>query len=147
MIKQKERLESKHSLGALLEDLRDELAHLARTTTQLLRVELDENLRNARSAIRESIVGAGATLLGFLFAFLGIDLLAISLLAPDILSYETAAWISTLSISALLLLAGAVMVKRSKEKLSADKILPRKTLETIEEHADLIAKQAEGIKR
>ncbi|MDQ8203986.1 phage holin family protein [Pelagicoccus sp. SDUM812003] len=148
MIGQQEpRSSHKPPLGSLFSDLRNEFAHLLRSTTQLFRQEMEENAENAAAGFRAALLGFGVCSMGALFTFLGIDLLAISLLAPEALSYETAAWVCTLSLALLLWIAGAILAKRSKNKLSPDQIIPKKTLSTIEEHAEWIANQAEEISK
>ncbi|MDQ8187405.1 phage holin family protein [Pelagicoccus sp. SDUM812002] len=136
----------KASIIDLAGDLKDEFFHLFRATTQLLRIELAENVNNASDAIRRTIAGfvvAGASAIMLL---LGVDLLIINLLAPDILSYITAATVSTLSLATILGIVGIVLFRKNKNALSAEKLIPDRTLATLEEHAEWISRKAEDLK-
>lgn len=136
---------SRLPIGSLLGDLKEEFAHLVRSTTMLLRVELEENVETAAKGLQAALLGYMIIGMAGIFLLLGIDLLAISLLAPEILDFETAAWLCTLSLATILGVAGLIIVKRNKAKIQPGQLVPKKTLATIEEHADWLADRAEDI--
>lgn len=138
--------EGKRSIVNLARDFKDEFLHLFRATTQLLRIELAENVENASAALGRTLAGyAVVCLSGFMF-LVGIDLLLIDLLAPEIMSYQTAAPVATLGLAIVLGITGAVLVQKNKKAIQADKLIPDRTLSTLGEHAEWISRKAEDLK-
>lgn len=136
----------KTSLIDLAGDLKDEFVHLLRTTTQLLRIELAENVNNASTALRRTLIGfvvAGASAFMLL---LGIDLAIIYFLAPEVMSYPAAAAVSTLGLAVLLGIVGGVLVAKNKKALKPEDLIPDRTLATLEDHAEWISRKAGDIK-
>lgn len=139
--------DGKRSIVNLARDFKDEFLHLFRATTQLLRIELSENVENATAALGRTLVGYAIVSISGLMLLIGIDLLIIDLLAPEIMSYQTAAPVATLGLAVILGIVGAILVRRSRKAIQPEKLIPDRTLSTLGEHAEWISRKAEDLKQ
>lgn len=125
-------------------DLKDEIIILTRSTKDLLKEEIKENA----SMVTHSLIGVavgGCVLLVSLFLLLaGVDILIISLLSPAVFDTQTAAWVSTLSLGLICALGGWIAIRQSSKNLTSENIVPKKTLQTLEEHYEWFTMKIEG---
>lgn len=112
------------SIGALLGDLADDLRRLFRLEIELFKRELAEKAgRLSRGLIA---VAAG----GFLAFSAWLVLLAAAVLA---LSIVLRPWLAALIVGVVVLLVAAVLLILGKRWLDAQKLVPRRTLDTLRE--------------
>lgn len=139
------RQEAKASIVDLAGNLKDEFIHLLRTSTQLLRVELKENVDNALSTLLRAMTGLLVLSFSALMALVGIDLLLIYLLAPSIMSYQAAAAVVTLTLATILGIIGVILIQKYKKAFQVEKLIPDRTLSMFEEHAEWVTRKAEDL--
>src|SRR5690606_1297460 len=111
----------------------------------LLRKELSENTREAQSAFTWTLISSGVLGFGLLFTLAGLDFLLIQLLSPEILPFATAAWVCTLGIGVLFLIVGGIIFSTKSKKLRPERLVPSRTLETLERHADWAKSKTEEV--
>jgi hypothetical protein len=118
------RVQSGHSVAALLADLASETSTLVRQEIALFKAELSEKLTRMG-------VGAGALAAGGVIAFSGwLALLAAAILG---LSHAVAPWLSALVIGMVVMALGAGLALFGKSRLKADALVPRRTLNSLRE--------------
>ena len=112
------------SISALLSDLAGETVLLFRQELALLKAELHEKLGRA---------GQGATALGagVAIAYSGwLALVAAMILA---LSLALPAWLAATIVGVVIVGIGGVLLLIGRNRLEADKLMPRRTLRTLRE--------------
>lgn len=130
-------------ISHILEELKSDLSGVLGGTFALLRLELSENAEEVKKAAKTAIGGAVTFAIGALFLVTSLNLLAIDLLAPELLSAKTAAWVCTFTTGTILLIAGFVFTKRNTKKLSAENMIPTRTLESLENSFEWATDKAE----
>lgn len=135
--------QSERGIASILEELKSDLSGVLGGTFALLRQELSENADQIGKSAKIAIAGAVTCAIGGLFLITSINLLAIDLLAPEYLSAKTAAWVCTATTGVVLLLAGFVFTKRNAKNLSAENMVPTRTLESLENSFEWATDKAE----
>jgi hypothetical protein len=121
---------SERSIGELLTDLSQNLRTLMRQELALARAELTQNVNNARRGAM--LIGVGAAL-----AWAGALVLVAALcLVLQALGLHPVA--ATLIVSAVLLLGGFLLIRSGRASLTADRVAPRATVETMKENTQLL---------
>jgi uncharacterized membrane protein YqjE len=118
--------DSEPSIGDLFTGLTEDMTRLLRQEIELARVETTQKInRTMRSVI---MLAAG----GFV-AYAGLILLLIAVAIG--LSYWMPLWLSTLIVSVVALVVGAVLIGSGRSSLSNLTVVPENTVESIKEDA------------
>lgn len=118
------RARSGRPVAALISDLAAETSTLVRQEIALFKAELNEKLTRIG-------VGAGALAAGGMIAFSGwLALVAAAIIG---LSHVLAPWLSALIIGVVVIALGAALVLLGKNRLKADALVPRRTLNSLRE--------------
>ena len=111
-------------VAALLSDLANETGTLVSQELSLFKAELQQKLAQAG-------MGAGALAAGGIIAFSGwLALLAAAILG---LSHALPPWLSALIIGIVVVAIGAGLLFYGKSRLSADALVPKRTLNSLRE--------------
>jgi uncharacterized membrane protein YqjE len=108
----------------MLEKLYDDMGRLWQKESELIRVEMNEKLTQVKAAA-VSMVAGGAVL------FVG--LLCVAATAIIALNLITELWLAAVIVTAAFLIVGGIMVGGAKQKLEADSLKPRRSVETLGE--------------
>jgi Putative Actinobacterial Holin-X, holin superfamily III len=112
------------SFGTLFADLAEDLRRLFRLEIALLKLELAEKLRRLSRGLTAVAIG------GFLAFSAWLVLLAAAVLG---LSTVLHPWLAALIVGVATLLVGGVLLYLGKRWLDAQKLVPRRTLNTLRE--------------
>ncbi len=112
------------SFGSLFADLADDLRKLLRLEIALLKLELSDKLRRLTRGLTAVTIGS------FLAFSAWLVLLAAAVLG---LSTVWPPWLAALVIGVATLLVGGVLLVLGKRWLDAQKLVPRRTLNTLRE--------------
>ena len=117
-------IRSARPISALISDFTSETSTLIRQEIALFKAELNEKLGRMG-------VGAGALAAGGLIAFSGwLALVAAAILG---LSHVLAPWLSALIVGIIIVALGAALALFGKNRLNADALVPRRTLNSLRE--------------
>ena len=112
------------SVPQILEDIASNLTQLIQAEFRLAKSELKE--------AAEKVAGPGATLgAGAVLAFYGLGFLLLA--AVCALSLVMAAWLATLIVGGVLLVAAGILIGAGSAKLKRVNLAPDKTIRTLEE--------------
>ncbi len=114
----------RESWKVMFDHLTTDLARLFEQEKLLIRTEVKEIVTEAKVAVGSMVVG------GALLAVGGLALVATIII---VLAQFMPLWGSAALVTAVLLVVGFVMVNGAKRKLTADKITPRQSIETMGE--------------
>lgn len=116
------------SLGTLFSDLTRDMVDLVRQEIALARAEMTSKIAGIQAALISVAIGAAILLAG-----LFILLLAVVRGLEMILPPEVAPWLSPLIVGLFIVGAGYVLLKGGTAKLSADKLVPHRTIESLKQ--------------
>ena len=108
----------------MAQHLYTDMNHLWQKQSLLVSAELNEKITEIKVAVGSLAVGAALLLVG-LFSLVATAIILIDLVAP--------LWLSALLVTAVLMIVGGAMLIGAKKKLEADKIKPKKSIETFGE--------------
>ena len=112
------------SVPDVLEDIANNLAQLVQAEFRLAKTELKEGAQKA--------AGPGVTLgAGLALALYGLGFLLLA--AVYAMSLVMAGWLAALIIGGVLALAAGILISAGAAKLKRAKIIPNKTIRTLEE--------------
>ncbi|HSK39649.1 MAG TPA: phage holin family protein [Arenibaculum sp.] len=111
-------------LSSLLSELATETTTLVRKEVELARAEMSEKVNQAMS-------GAVALMAGGFVAFAGLIFLLLS--ATLGLANWMSDWLAALIVGGVVAIIGGIMVMSGKNRLSAQNLQPRRTIETLQE--------------
>ncbi|MGM0832761.1 phage holin family protein [Halomonas qinghailakensis] len=114
------------SVGSLLSTLLNEITALVRGEAELAKAEMSEKTHQAMAGVA-AIALAGAVLLGGFLTLLA----AVVLLLNEVLPPETSPWISAVIVGAVVTLIGALMLKAGLSKVSAQGLMPNRTINSL----------------
>jgi hypothetical protein len=114
------------SLGELFTDLTRDMVDLVRQEIALARAEMSSKMADIQTALISVAVGA-AILLAGLFILLLAVVRGVEMLLPP----EVAPWLAPLIVGLAVAGGGYVLLKGGTAKLSADKLVPHKTIESL----------------
>ena len=117
---------SDKSLAALFSDLTRDVVDLVRQEIALARAEMSTKIGGAQAALTSIAIGAAILLAG-----LFIILLAIVKGVEMILPPSVAPWLAPLIVGAVVIAIGYVMLKGGSSKLTADNLMPHKTMDSL----------------
>jgi hypothetical protein len=116
------------SLGTLFSDLTRDMVDLVRQEIALARAEMTSKMAGIQAALVSVAIGAAILLAG-----LFILLLAVVRGLEMVLPPEVAPWLSPLIVGLVIVGAGFVLLKGGTAKLSVDKLVPHKTIESLKQ--------------
>ncbi len=119
-------IDSEPSIGALFTGLTEDMAKLLRQEIELARLETTQKINSAMRSVL--MLAAG----GFV-AYAGLILLLIAVAIG--LSNWMPLWLSTLIVSVVALVVGAVLIGSGRSSLSNLTVVPENTVESIKEDA------------
>lgn len=114
------------SVGSLLSTLLNEITALVRGEAELAKAEMSEKTHQAMAGVA-AIAIAGAVLLGGFLTLLA----AVVLLLNEVLPPETSPWISAVIVGGVVTLIGALMLKAGLSKVSAQGLMPNRTINSL----------------
>lgn len=118
---------SDQSLPSLLSDLTRDTVELVRQEIALVRAEMSTKISNAQIALTSVAVGA-AVLMAGLFIILLAVVNAVEMLLPP----EVAPWLAPLIVGIAVAVIGYMMLKGGASKLTADNLMPHKTIDSLQ---------------
>lgn len=124
---------SDQSLPSLLSDLTRDIVDLVRQEIALARAEMSIKMANAQTALMAVAIG-GAVLLVGMFFILQAVVNGLAMLLPA----ELAPWLAPLLVGVAVALAGYVMVKSGSSKLTADNLMPNRTIDSLQRDKNVI---------
>lgn len=131
---EEERIDDGADLRGAISTLATELGTLVRQEAALARCELEEKAEQARGgAVRIGAGGAFALVGAFTLAIAAV--LGLTLLLSRWMAQLPAACLSALVVGAALGVAGYLFLKQGGERLRPERLLPRRTLDSIKEDA------------
>lgn len=116
------------SLGSLFADLTQETSGLVRQEVELAKAEMSEKASQVGSAVASLAVGGALAFAGFLI------LLQAAVVA---LSEVMEPWLASLIVGGVVALVGIVLLLKGRSDLKTQNLAPRRTMESIQEDADL----------
>lgn len=127
--------ESWKSMG---ENLYRDMSLLWDRQSLLIRTEMNEKLSDMKTAVG-SLVAGGAVLFVGVFALVATAIICLNLILP--------LWASAVIVTAVLLIAGGIMLGAAKKKLEADRLKPRHSIETLGEISTTLKERLYEFKR
>ncbi len=117
---------SDQPLSQLFSDLTRDTIDLIRQEIVLARTEMSTKISNAQTALTSVTIGA-AILLAGLFIILQAVVNAVEMLLPP----EVAPWLAPLIVGIVISIIGYMMLKGGTSKLTADNLMPQKTIDSL----------------
>jgi hypothetical protein len=124
---------SDKSLPSLLSDLTRDVVDLVRQEIALARVELSSKIGTAQTALISVAIGA-AILLAGLFILLQAVVKGVEMILPP----EVAPWLAPLLVGLAVSGIGYVMLKGGTSKLTADNLMPHKTMDSLTRDKNMV---------
>jgi uncharacterized membrane protein YqjE len=115
--------ESERSLGTIIKDLTADLSNLFRSEIALLKLELKDSAAKAGGGAALLAAALFLGLFGLAFLFVTITLGLVALGVP--------AWLSSLIVTVVLLVAAGVLVMMGKKKLQGVNFVPTESIDHI----------------
>jgi hypothetical protein len=129
-----ERITNGHrSLVSLFADLWRETSTLVHDEVELARVEVSEKIDKAGTALAVIATAAIFLLAGFIILLLA-AVNALAILLPE----DMAPWLSPLIVGVVVLFAGLIALSKGRHDLSAEKLKPERTLESVKRDSELV---------
>ncbi len=122
------------SLGRIVSDLAQDVGNLVRQEIDLARCELAEKADEAKSGATRAGVGGGLAFIGTL-VLAGAAVLGLTFVLERWMRTLPAMAVSALAVGIVLAIGGLVLFRTGSKALSADHLVPRRTLESIKEDA------------
>lgn len=122
------------SLTALLQDLRNETSTLLRQEVSLAKAELSEKATRLTSNAVQLAIGGFVAYAGLIVLLFGFGDLLASLFINLGMDADLAAWLAPSLVGLIVALIGVMMLAKAKKALSADKLVPEQTIESLREN-------------
>jgi hypothetical protein len=123
------------SIGQLLKELSTEGRTLMRQEVELAKAEMTQKLHVYTNNLTGMAVG-GALLLVALMAIATAVIYGLIMLFDQFLPFGWAVWLAPLALGIVVGLIGWSKVKKAKETLASESMVPRRTVETLREDKD-----------
>jgi len=117
---------SDKSLASLFSDLTRDVVDLVRQEIALARAEMSLKIGDAQSALTSVAIGA-AILLAGLFIILQAVVKGLEMLLPP----SVAPWLAPLIVGVVICGIGYMLLKGGSSKLTAENLMPHKTMESL----------------
>lgn len=125
-------------IGALVSGVVSDLQDLFRAEIALAKTELKEDAQATGKAAGMMVGGGVVGLVGFIFLMLA---------ATYALALALPLWASALIVAAVLIVVAAVLVMMGKKELSATKLGPEQTIETLKEDQEWAKQQINSVRK
>lgn len=122
---------SQTSIVGLLRDLRDESTTLLRQEVALAKAEVADNLKQAGAHAATIAAGGFVAYAGLIVLLLGVGVLLRNGLIRAGLDPALAEWLAPIAVGVFVAVIGWSMVMKAKRALSADKIAPKESIESL----------------
>ena len=121
------------SIVKLLRELRTETSTLLQQEVELVKVEVTEKMTELAGNAVQVGVGAFVVYAGAIVLLFGVaDLVGLILIRSGV-SAEMATWLSRALVGAVVGLIGLLLLAKAKKAITAQKIVPEKTLESLQD--------------
>jgi uncharacterized membrane protein YqjE len=114
----------KESWKVTAEHLYHDMSRLMMREAELIRVEMGEKIDQIKQALLPMVLG------GVFLAVGGLTLVATTII---VLNYFMPLWLSAVLVTAVLLVAGGLLINSAKSKLEKEELTPRQSVETLKE--------------
>jgi uncharacterized membrane protein YqjE len=114
------------SLGELFSDLTKDMVDIVRNEIALARAEMSEKMSGIQTALISLAVGAAILLAGLFILLLAVVRGLEMALPPSV-----APWLAPLIVGLVVAGIGFLLLKGGSAKLSADKLMPHKTIDSL----------------
>lgn len=114
----------RESWSVMFEHLYADMTQLYERESLLIRTEVKEKIDEVKTVFSSMVIG-GSFLFAGVFAAVSTAIIALDLVLP--------LWASALIVTILLFAIGGIMVLGAKKKLGANKLVPRKSIDTLGE--------------
>jgi uncharacterized membrane protein YqjE len=114
----------KESWKVTAEHLYHDMSRLMMREAELIRVEMSEKIDQIKKALLPMVLG------GVFLAVGGLTLVATTII---VLNYFMPLWLSAVLVTAILLVAGGLLINSAKSKLEKEELTPRQSVETLKE--------------
>ena len=121
------------TIGSLLSELRDESSTLLRQEIALAKAELNEKAARVGKSALDIAAGGALAYAGLIVLLIGISMLLTRALAGLGVSPENAMWLGPVIVGLVVVTVGAILLMKAKALMSADKLFPRQTVESLKD--------------
>ena len=121
------------TIGSLLSELRDESSTLLRQEIALAKAELNEKAARVGKGALDIAAGGALAYAGLIVLLIGISMLLTRALAGLGVSPENAMWLGPVIVGLVVVTVGAILLMKAKALMSADKLFPRQTVESLKD--------------
>ncbi len=121
------------TLGSLLTELREESTTLLRQEIALAKAEINEKAAHIGKNTLELATGGALAYAGLIVLLIGVALLVSRVFVALGLRPEMAVWLGPVAVGLIVAVIGAGMVARAKKAISAEKVFPRETMESLKD--------------
>jgi len=121
------------TFASLLSELRDESTTLLRQEIALAKAEINEKAAHIGKNTLELATGGALAYAGLIVLLIGVALLASRLLVGLGLSPQMAVWLGPVLVGLIVAAIGGGMAMKAKKAMSAEKVFPRETVESLKE--------------
>ena len=125
------------SVTELISGMVGDVQGLVRGEIQLARTELSESASGAAKGIGMLVAGAIVALIGFVFLMLAL---------VEVLDDAMPRWAAALIVGGGLVIIAAILALVGKSQLSADKLKPTQTIDSLQEDKEWAQQQARSVK-
>jgi xanthine/uracil permease len=121
------------TLGSLLAELREESTTLLRQEIALAKAELNEKAAHVGKNTLELATGGALAYAGLIVLLIGVALLLTRVLVAVGVSPQMAMWLGPVIVGLIVAIIGASMAMKAKKAMSAEKLIPHETVESLKE--------------
>ena len=121
------------TLTSLLSELREESTTLLRQEIALAKAELNEKAAHVGKNTLELATGGALAYAGLIILLIGVALLASRALVAMGVDPEMAMWLGPVLVGLIVAIIGAGMAMKAKKAMSAEKLIPHETVESLKE--------------
>ena len=121
------------TLASLLSELREESTTLLRQEIALAKAELNEKAAHVGKNTLELATGGALAYAGLIILLIGVALLASRALVAMGVDPEMAMWLGPVLVGLIIAIIGAGMAMKAKKAMSAEKLIPHETVESLKE--------------
>jgi xanthine/uracil permease len=121
------------TLGSLLAELREESTTLLRQEIALAKAELNEKAAHVGKNTLELATGGALAYAGLIVLLIGVALLLTRVLVGVGVGPQMAIWLGPVIVGLIVAIIGASMAMKAKKAMSAEKLIPHETVESLKE--------------
>lgn len=121
------------TLASLLGELREESTTLLRQEIALAKAEINEKAAHVGKNTLELATGGALAYAGLIILLIGVALLASRALVAMGVGPQMAVWLGPVLVGLIVAIIGASMAMKAKKAMSAEKLIPHETVESLKE--------------